>query len=532
MQRIYFDVHTALGRKSTRDLRFPYKCADLIGDMEYYRIHGALFRNEESTDYNIFEGNKQSVSWTEENDRLYTAVTLIPNVEFEWDEDDYYNRLNNSKIKAVHLAPKKMKHLFSPGAMKKCIERIATKGLPVIMSATETGWNELELFLEAYPELKVILTDTSWGGNRSLFSLLERYPGLYFEISSNQANDILEITKQYFGIERVMFGSNYPYKIMGGLKALVEYSRLTESEKNAVACDNACRVLNIDKTRLTEFKGQPLFDEVANTMDRGEPLSNFEVIDAHAHMAGERHYSVSDLIMKNSDAKSMVQSMNDLGIDLTLTVPWEGISINGTRANETCVKAMNDYPGRFLCYASCNPNYSEELDTVIPEFHEKNTGFIGVKPYYPKHSYDVLGERYKEWFEYANKRKMLMLLHTGVSNIHLKIPELCKRYPDISILLAHSASSYDNADLLIDIVNKFDNAYLEITYTSLTRGIIEYMVQKSGADKVIFGTDTPMRDPAPQLAWIAYARISIDDKQKIMGKNIKRLLNRIKYKED
>ena len=36
-----------------------------------------------------------------------------------------------------------------------------------------------------------------------------------------------------------------------------------------------------------------------------------------------------------------------------------------------------------------------------------------------------------------------------------------------------------------------------------------------------------MRDPAPQLAWIAYADISIEDKKKIMGGNMMKLLERI-----
>lgn len=528
MQRKYFDIHTSIGRKSAWDSRFPYKYGDLTADMAYYRTHGSLFVHNEGTEYNIFQGNKQAIKIAEENPGLYAAVTLIPDVEFEWDRQDYYACINHEKVKAVHFAPSKMKHFFTPNAMTKVAWWIQAKKLPIILSISETGWEELERFLEAFPEIDVILTDTSWGSNRFLFSLLDRYPNLYFEISSNQANDILELTKQYFGIERVLFGSNYPYKVIGGLKALVEYARISEEEKDAVACDNACRLLHIDKNTLPLYPGKPSFDELADLMDRGQPLNRITVIDAHAHMSADGHYSVSDLIMKNSDAKSMVNAMDDLGISCTVTVPWEGISTNGTNGNNTCVKAMTDFPGRFLSYASCNPNYALELETVIPNFHEQYEGFVGVKPYYPKHNYDILGERYKDWFEYANQRNMLLLLHTGSANIHLKIPELCKRYPGINVLLAHSGSNYDNAALMIDVVKTFDNAFLEITYTSLTRGMIEYMVHEVGADKVIFGTDTPMRDPAPQLAWVAYARISAEDKQKIMGGNMVKLLKRIR----
>ncbi|HBN84293.1 MAG TPA: hypothetical protein DDZ89_10645 [Clostridiales bacterium] len=527
MQRKYFDIHTSLGRKSSWDERFPVDPDTLVSDMAHYRVHGGLFVQNEGPEYNIFQGNKQGMKTAAQYKRLYSAATLIPSVEYEWDEPDYYGTLDLDCVKAIHIAPKKMKHPFTPGAMEKLCRWMGEKNLPLLVSASEVGWEELERFLDTYRNINVILTDTSWGSNRFLFSLLGRYPNLYFEISSNQANDILEVTKQYFGIHRALFGCNYPFKMLGGLKAMVEYARISEEEKDAVACDNACRLLHIDKSTLDLYPGEPDFDELATLMDQGKPLTGFPIIDAHAHMSADGHYSVSDLIMKNSDAKSMVKSMDDLGIDCTVTVPWEGISTSGTNGNITCQKAMKDFPGRFLSYASCNPNYAEELNTVIPRFHEKDKGFVGVKPYYPKHGYDILGERYKEWFEYANRRNLLLLLHTGVSGIHLKIPELCKRYPNISVLLAHSASNYQNADNLIEIVKTYDNTYLEITYTSLTRGIIEYMVEKVGADRVLFGTDTPMRDPAPQLAWIAYADISIEDKKKIMGGNMMKLLERI-----
>ena len=54
---------------------------------------------------------------------------------------------------------------------------------------------------------------------------------------------------------------------------------------------------------------------------------------------------------------------------------------------------------------------------------------------------------------------------------------------------------------------------LEITYTTVTRGMIEFLVAEIGADRVLYGSDLPMRDPSPQLGWVAYARISEEDKK-------------------
>jgi predicted TIM-barrel fold metal-dependent hydrolase len=54
--------------------------------------------------------------------------------------------------------------------------------------------------------------------------------------------------------------------------------------------------------------------------------------------------------------------------------------------------------------------------------------------------------------------------------------------------------------------------------------MIERFVREVGADRVLFGSDTPLLEPAAQLGRIAYAKIPEADKVKILGLNTKRLL--------
>ena len=75
----------------------------------------------------------------------------------------------------------------------------------------------------------------------------------------------------------------------------------------------------------------------------------------------------------------------------------------------------------------------------------------------------------------------------------------------------------------IDYGNVPENC--EITYTAVTNGIIEYMVREVGSEKVIYGSDTAMRDPFPQFGWVVYADISEQDKRNILGRNMRKIIN-------
>ncbi|HTR98631.1 MAG TPA: amidohydrolase family protein, partial [Bacteroidota bacterium] len=106
--------------------------------------------------------------------------------------------------------------------------------------------------------------------------------------------------------------------------------------------------------------------------------------------------------------------------------------------------------------------------------------------------------------------------------------DLAKRYPDISFIMAHSGASFKDARLAIEIAQANPNVYLEITLTAVTYRVIEFMVKHVGADRVLFGTDQPMRDPIPQFGWVVYAHCTPAEKEKILGLNMKKIIRRVR----
>ncbi len=86
--------------------------------------------------------------------------------------------------------------------------------------------------------------------------------------------------------------------------------------------------------------------------------------------------------------------------------------------------------------------------------------------------------------------------------------------------------TYETMKKHVELARKFKNVFCEITYTSVTNAVIEHMVREIGSEKVIYGSDTAMRDPIPQFGWLAYADISESDKRNILGRNMRKIIDR------
>ena len=428
-QRIYIDVNCGMGRMDYRVEQIPYTTQSLIEDMKYYRIQAAAVYSNSSKEYSFVKGNTELFRDID-NKRLFGIATVIPGLKYEVPNHiEYLDGLRNLGAKAFICFPKKLTHSIKPLYLENLASYMIDKKMPLLVDMPNTNWDDLQETVEAFPELNILICNVSWGDNRYLFPMMDKFPNLHFEISSNQENDILDICKMHFGIDRVLFGSNYPYKVVGAVKSMIEYSRLSENDKDKVACKNAASLLKLNLDEIKPYtEAECQLDRIALKMDCGKPLDDILVIDSHTHMVDSEHIAVSHIPIVNGDEDNLIRKMDSLGIDKICISPWEGLHTNGIEANETSIKAMAKYPDRIEAYTMCNPNYDEDLDAVVEKYHKKFR-FIGLKPYYSWNKYDLTGEKYNKWFEYGNENNLLMLIHSGGEPaITEKVDRLAEKY--------------------------------------------------------------------------------------------------------
>lgn len=259
--------------------------------------------------------------------------------------------------------------------------------------------------------------------------------------------------------------------------------------------------------------------ELQDKVSRGIPLSDELVIDAHCHMGYYPNFNVPA-----PTAADMVRWMDRLGVRACISAHHASIAPDFRYGNDEVLQAMADFPVRIYGYATVNPNYPEselvaELDRCVAG------GMVGVKLHPDLHQTPVDDDKYRAVWEWTNEHRLPLLSHTstGGRNPIKTFEKLAGMYPNVSILLGHSGFGSEGAEQCIEACLKYPNLYCEITGSVVVYGTLERMVNRLGAERVLFGTDLPFLDARPQVGRVAFAKISNEDKRKVFGLNAARI---------
>lgn len=250
-------------------------------------------------------------------------------------------------------------------------------------------------------------------------------------------------------------------------------------------------------------------------------LEDVYVIDTHTHM--DDIFDASTPIHALDDCVKLMDRENIRSIWCS---PHPDL-FSATTVNGKIEEYMQRYPDRVKGYFGYNPNYFEAyIENMGKVLAIEN--YIGFKFLPVYHNVSLSDERYLPALETADKHNLVVLSHTwGYTGCSPKEVEgILKRYKNLQFILGHS--SPNELDGAIALVQKYDNAYLDLCDIHRHSGIVDKMVEKVGSEKVLFGTDLPWYDPNYCIGSVLCAKISDDKKEDIFHKNAERILKEIK----
>lgn len=230
---------------------------------------------------------------------------------------------------------------------------------------------------------------------------------------------------------------------------------------------------------------------------------------------------------------SVVESADRLGIEqMWVSVPiTNGIfaPIEQVRECNDCVlRAMREFPGRFVGYCFVIPGYRESLDEIERCL---DTGMSGIKLYnqykYSEPVLDPIAEK-------AIKHGIPILGHAGHicdQPTRLRQPRcsdasdfvaLARRYPEVMLIEGHISGGGD-WEWSIRALRGCPNVYLDTSGSGIDDRTIEMCVELLGPERILFATDMSME---AGVGKILAADISDEAREMIWWKNIDRIARR------
>lgn len=520
----YFDAFAFIGKRQVEDLEEPWSRRHVLDLMNRCGIDAALVYHTLSRDYDPNFGNQLLQQEIKDEPRFFGCYVAIPSITGEMAPPAVWvPQLRAANFYAVKIFPKTYNFEMN-FSIEPMMQELQEAEIPLLIDIAEIDFTILADLAEAFPRLPILVQQLRWEHSRKIVPLFERFKNLYLEFSSYQAFSILEWYCEKYGAERLLFGSEMPLKTPGAARALVDYAGISDAEKQMIASENLMRLLKIDNIPAVEFSPQ---DELIRLGQSGTPLTQYEVIDAHAHAGHENFKGSSAVFMPGGDPAGELAKFDRLGVRQICISTWVGIWQDSVIGNQEMARNMARFPDRYVPYVTIDPNFlsPEEIQATIQKYHVE-LKFPGLKPYFPRNRYPLTGEKFVPWFRFGNEHGLFALIHFDAETTVADIETLAPLYPDLTLIIAHAGCAYPAARNIIELAKKYPNVYAEITFTAVLSNVIEILVREIGADRVLFGTDTPMRDPAPQLGWVLYANIPPEAKQKILGLNMKKILER------
>jgi len=256
------------------------------------------------------------------------------------------------------------------------------------------------------------------------------------------------------------------------------------------------------------------------------PLRTETVIDCHAHLT---HHSRSAW---EADDRKLINAADKLGIDqlcCSILTPRRPATPDGFReCNQWTADGVQRFPGRVLGYCYVNPGYGRE---ALEEIRRcvGDRGFVGIKLY---NEYTCTEPVVFPIVELAIELGVPILHHASHSHYFVDdqprmsdgghLAELARRYPEAMLICAHISGGGD-WEWTIKALRNAPNVWLDTSGSVTDEGTVDMAAAVVGVDRVVFGCDSSM---TAGVGKIRGADLSAQDKEKILGGNMMKLLRR------
>ncbi len=210
-------------------------------------------------------------------------------------------------------------------------------------------------------------------------------------------------------------------------------------------------------------------------------------------------------------------------LDISTTSPTPELI---RKENDVTLALMSDYPGRVVGLCHVSPLHGgealAEIDRCLAAGMSGIKLWVSCKANHP--AVDPIAAR-------AAELRLPILQHAWYKvqgegeneSTPADVAALAARHPDTMIVMAHLTGCGERG--LADIY-RYHNVLVDTSGGDPEAGLTEWAVKRLGARRVVFGTDSPIRNYGMTLGKVLGAKLSPAQRAMILGGNAARLLRR------
>ncbi len=165
-------------------------------------------------------------------------------------------------------------------------------------------------------------------------------------------------------------------------------------------------------------------------------------------------------------------------------------------------------------------NSEKEAEIFFSEIEGNKISAIKIFPRY--HNYNLLSGAIDKLLSFLDEEKIPLLVNQE-EILWEEITYILKYFKNLPFLLNNTG--YRMERYLTPLLYNYKNLNLDISRYQ-AHGGIEYLCRQFGSERIFFGSGMPVFSPEPIMMMINNAKISLEEKQNISGKNLLRLINR------
>lgn len=273
-------------------------------------------------------------------------------------------------------------------------------------------------------------------------------------------------------------------------------------------------------------------------LEKQPPWSAMKIFDVHTHIFPEK-IAASTLAYLSARSANLPTFTLGTSADLrrhaiaagyagwmncpVVTKPGQAASVNAWAA------ARNQWPA--LSLGGVHPD-DEDLEGVVRQI--RDLGLCGVKFHPEYQAFGVLEPRVEPIWRVCEELSLPVLIHGG-QDIGFQPPfhsrprdyaELSRRHPGLVIIIAHLGGWRNWDEVEHDLVGR--NVFLDTSFAlpfMEDKSQFVRIVRQHGADKVLFGTDSPWQDLAEAVSDVSSQPLTQAEKEDIFWNNAARIWN-------